>query len=577
MIRKILYYLDLNLNTLRKRKFVQIILLLTSIFALLILVILLYNEFVNENKLQKYKENLDNSSALIKQKEIIKDDYATIHKNLQDFLNSKDTIHLLDYYQSLENLNNHVNSFIGTVSKDESLAAYLNQEKINLIRINEEKQLLDSLISVQKNPKNKIDFPAVNFNSFDYKDILNSVQVESYMLVDSVERKGLFSRIGDAFSGKVDVQKEKLNVTITMKYGKNVTTGNIEEQLANAFKRTNSFYYNEFGQLRKKLNTTENFAENNYAILKHSEFIINSINKALNVFDKTNRQNFDNQFRTNSSIRRYTIFGLLLVLFVISGILIILSYLAFNYENRLIESKEKLRQNLNFKNRIVGMISHEIRSPLNILSMYLKSIFINTNDPSLKESVQSIQYTTNSMSLMVNQILEFSKNENKRLILNKERFNLKQNIDETLKNLNYLVESNQNQLIIQSNITNDCFVDSDKIKLQQLLYNLVGNANKFTSNGQIKVGLYIVNEFSKNINLLLTVEDTGIGISNEDLKYVFEDYYQGTISDKVNNLGIGLGLNLCKEIVELFEGDINITSKVNQGTKVECSLFFEVN
>lgn len=577
MIRKILYYLDLNLNILRKRKFVQIILLLTSIFALLILVILLYNEFVNENKLQKYKENLDNSSALIKQKEIIKDDYATIHKNLQDFLNSKDTIHLLDYYQSLENLNNHVNSFIGTVSKDESLAAYLNQEKINLIRINEEKQLLDSLISVQKNPKNKIDFPAVNFNSFDYKDILNSVQVESYMLVDSVERKGLFSRIGDAFSGKVDVQKEKLNVTITMKYGKNVTTGNIEEQLANAFKRTNSFYYNEFGQLRKKLNTTENFAENNYTILMHSEFIINSINKALTVFDKTNKQNFDNQFRTNNSIRRYTIFGLLFVLFIISGILIILTYLAFNYENRLIESKEKLRQSLNFKNRIVGMISHEIRSPLNILSMYLKSIFNNTNDPSLKESVQSIQYTTNSMSLMVNQILEFSKNENKKLILNKERFNLKQNIEETLKNLNCLVESNQNQLIIQSNITNDCFVDSDKIKLQQLLYNLVGNANKFTSNGQIKVGLYIVNEFSKNINLLLTVEDTGIGISNEDLKYVFEDYYQGTISDKVNNLGIGLGLNLCKEIVELFEGDINITSKVNQGTKVECSLFFEVN
>ena len=577
MIRKILYYLDLNLNTLRKRKFVQIILLLTSIFALLILVILLYNEFVNENKLQKYKENLDNSSALIKQKEIIKDDYATIHKNLQDFLNSKDTIHLLDYYQSLENLNNHVNSFIGTVSKDESLAAYLNQEKINLIRINEEKQLLDSLISVQKNPKNKIDFPAVNFNSFDYKDILNSVQVESYMLVDSVERKGLFSRIGDAFSGKVDVQKEKLNVTITMKYGKNVTTGNIEEQLANAFKRTNSFYYNEFGQLRKKLNTTENFAENNYTILMHSEFIINSINKALTVFDKTNKQNFDNQFRTNNSIRRYTIFGLLFVLFIISGILIILTYLAFNYENRLIESKEKLRQSLNFKNRIVGMISHEIRSPLNILSMYLKSIFNNTNDPSLKESVQSIQYTTNSMSLMINQILEFSKNENKKLILNKERFNLKQNIEETLKNLNCLVESNQNQLIIQSNITNDCFVDSDKIKLQQLLYNLVGNANKFTSNGQIKVGLYIVNEFSKNINLLLTVEDSGIGISNEDLKYVFEDYYQGTISDKVNNLGIGLGLNLCKEIVELFEGDINITSKVNQGTKVECSLFFEVN
>lgn len=78
------------------------------------------------------------------------------------------------------------------------------------------------------------------------------------------------------------------------------------------------------------------------------------------------------------------------MLFIISGILSLLTYLAFNYENRLIESKEKLRQNLNFKNRIVGMISYEIRSPLNILSIYLKSIFNDTNDASLKESVQSI-------------------------------------------------------------------------------------------------------------------------------------------------------------------------------------------
>lgn len=555
----------------------QIILLSTLIFLLLLLFVLIYNEFINENKLKSIKQDLDTSTHLLKQKEIIKDDYIKIHKNLQDFLISKDETDLENYYQSLEVLNNHINKFLGAISENKSLVPFLNQEKINLSRIRDEKRLLDSLISLQKNPENKIDFSSENFNSFDYKDILNSVQVESYMLIDSIERKGLFSRIGDAFSGKVDVQKEKLNVTITMKYGKNITTGNIEEQLANAFKRTNSFYYNEFGQLRKKLNTTENFAENNYAILMHSEFIINSINKALTIFDKTSRQNFDNQFKTNSSIRRYTIFGLLFILFIISGILILLTYLAFNYENRLLDSKEKLRQNLNFKNRIVGMISHEIRSPLNILSMYLKSIFNNTNDPSLKESVQSIQYTTNSMSLMVNQILEFSKNENKKLILNKEQFNLKQNIEETLKNLNYLVESNQNQLLIQSNITNDCFVNSDKIKLQQLLYNLVGNANKFTSNGKIKVGLYIVNEFSKKINLLLTVEDSGIGISQEDLNYVFEDYYQGTISDKVNNLGIGLGLNLCKEIVELFEGDINITSKINQGTKVECSLFFEAN
>lgn len=577
MIRKIIHYLDLNLHSLRKRRGVQICLLVTSIFVLLLLSILLYNEFINENKLIKYKENLENSTSLLKKKDIIKDDYSNIQNNLQNYLVSKDTTHLRNYLQSLEILNNHMNIFLGDISNNESLVFLLNKEVFNSTKIDEKKQLLDSLISNQINPKTKFDASPITYKSFDYKDVLNSVQVESYLLVDSVERKGLFSRIGDAFKGKIDVQKEKLNVTITMKYGKNITTGNIEEQLANAFKRTNNFYFNEFGQLRKKIINNENFSENNYAILMHSEFIINSINKALAILDSDNKKNYDIQFDTNRTIRRYTILSLIFVLIIIFGILTLLTYLAFNYENRLIESKAKLRQNLNFKNRIVGMISHEIRSPLNILSMYLKSIFKDTNDASLKESVQSIQFTTNSMLLMVNQILEFSKNENKKLTLNKEQFNLKQDINETLKNLNHLVESNQNQLLIESNINSDCFVNSDKIKLQQLLYNLVGNANKFTSNGQIKLGLYIANEFSNKINLLLSVEDSGIGISNEDLKYVFDDYYQGTISEKVNNLGIGLGLNLCKEIVELFEGDINITSQINEGTKVECSLFFEAS
>lgn len=98
--------------------------------------------------------------------------------------------------------------------------------------------------------------------------------------------------------------------------------------------------------------------------------------------------------------------------------------------------------------------------------------------------------------------------------------------------------------------------------------NILGNANKFTENGQIKLDL--ATEMAGNDKIVLTtvISDTGSGISETDLKKIFEPYYQGMVSDEIDNLGAGLGLNLCKEIVELFSGDISVASELRKGTLV---------
>ena len=104
---------------------------------------------------------------------------------------------------------------------------------------------------------------------------------------------------------------------------------------------------------------------------------------------------------------------------VISIILAFITRLTFAYETRLEAAQEKIKQNLSFKNKIVGMISHEIRSPLNIISVYSKGIRKMIKDEDLQDSLKTIEFTTNSLSLLANQILEFSKNENKKMQLNK--------------------------------------------------------------------------------------------------------------------------------------------------------------
>ena len=90
----------------------------------------------------------------------------------------------------------------------------------------------------------------IYLTKFEYKKILDSIKTDSYIKVDSISKKGLFSRLGDALAGKMDVQKEQLKITVTMKYNNKVVSGSIEDQFANMFNTTNKYYENQFKNLK---------------------------------------------------------------------------------------------------------------------------------------------------------------------------------------------------------------------------------------------------------------------------------------------------------------------------------------
>ena len=120
----------------------------------------------------------------------------------------------------------------------------------------------------------------------------------------------------------------------------------------------------------------------------------------------------------------------------------------------------------------------------------------------------------------------------------------------------------------------DLYVTSDVVKMYQVFYNLIGNANKFTEKGVIDVQAKVVDESSKISKLEVTISDTGKGISKQDINAIFNNFYQSVAEDKVHNLGAGLGLYLCKELIELFDGKITIESSINKGTRVNFYLNF---
>ena len=107
--------------------------------------------------------------------------------------------------------------------------------------------------------------------------------------------------------------------------------------------------------------------------------------------------------------------------------------------------------------------------------------------------------------------------------------------------------------------------------------NILGNANKFTEHGEISVITKSEVLDQQTVVLQTAIQDTGAGISSSDLENIFEPYYQGVLSEDVDNLGAGLGLSLCKEIVALFGGTISAESEPGKGTTVKFTIQLSIN
>ena len=157
-----------------------------------------------------------------------------------------------------------------------------------------------------------------------------------------------------------------------------------------------------------------------------------------------------------------------------------------------------------------------------------------------------------------------------------ESFKLGFNLGNAIKYI-LRAESKGNKLVVNGEIDDSIEINSDAVRISQLFYNIVGNAVKFTEKGIITIDVTTENKTNENIILIASVTDTGKGISAADLKNVFEDFYQSEASKSLSGMGVGLGLKLCKEIVELFKGSIDINSDLNKGTKVSFRIQLQLS
>jgi PAS domain S-box-containing protein len=238
------------------------------------------------------------------------------------------------------------------------------------------------------------------------------------------------------------------------------------------------------------------------------------------------------------------------------------------------QTEEKLRaiqiQNLQLeeaaklKSQFVAIMSHELRTPLhailgfaNLLQRQVQQ-WSSSNSPMMLEKI--IKNGKHLLTL-IEDMLDLSKLESNRLRLQLQKFNLTELVTSTTNELRPIAE-NKNLKINLDIELEDNIVVNDSIRVKQILVNLLDNAIKFTDNGSINISL---KELTEN-RLSLCIRDTGIGISEEDLKYIFQAFRQINQTTVRKYNGTGLGLAIIEHLVSLMQGNIYVTSRVGEGS-----------
>jgi signal transduction histidine kinase/DNA-binding NarL/FixJ family response regulator len=248
----------------------------------------------------------------------------------------------------------------------------------------------------------------------------------------------------------------------------------------------------------------------------------------------------------------------------ILGITILTFYLA-SLLNRLNHALDAANAAIAAKSQFLANMSHEIRTPMNgILGMLDISLNSALSEP-IRKQLLIAQSSANSLLHILNNILDLSKLEAGKVLLENKDFKMTELVEDTVALL--MPKAQQKGVTLIAKISNEVpdLVNSDPHRLRQVLLNLLSNAIKFTEEGEVEVAVTAVST-SKNIKIAYSVTDNGIGMSDDDKQHIFDIFTQADVSTTRKFGGTGLGLAISKMIIEQMKGNISVESVLGKGS-----------
>ena len=279
----------------------------------------------------------------------------------------------------------------------------------------------------------------------------------------------------------------------------------------------------------------------------------------------------------NTGITRISI--IMVGFFVLTVILLYLILTDITHSNQYRKALEKARDEAEYhgmaKQRFLSNMSHEIRTPLQSIIGYAEMIR-NQPQPE-KKDIDAIYHSSEHLLQIVNEILDYNRIISGKFSFANKPFNIRELLAEVISVMEPQAEHKQLHMRSEIDLHGIEYIVGDAFRLKQILYNLLSNAIKFTQTGEVVLSAFYKRQ-SDQLHFTFIVKDTGIGLSDEDVNRVFNEFEQIDSPDKevINKAGAGLGLSIIKALIENQDGRIYVKSKQGEGSAFTVYLTFAV-
>jgi PAS domain S-box-containing protein len=226
------------------------------------------------------------------------------------------------------------------------------------------------------------------------------------------------------------------------------------------------------------------------------------------------------------------------------------------------------------KQQFLSNMSHEIRTPMNAIIGFTKVVLKTELTTKQREYLTAIKTSGDALIVLINDILDLAKVDANKMIFEEIPFKMASSINAMLHLFESKIHEKNLKLIVEYDKKIPVVLVGDSVRLHQIILNLVSNAVKFTSTGKITVKVKMVTEDTEKVGIKFSISDTGIGVSKDKIKNIFDNFQQATSDTSRLYGGTGLGLSIVKQLVEKQGGKIEVDSELDVGSLFSFQLVF---
>lgn len=239
------------------------------------------------------------------------------------------------------------------------------------------------------------------------------------------------------------------------------------------------------------------------------------------------------------------------------------------------EGATKIAENaVKSKQRFLSNMSHEIRTPMHAIIGFTKVLLKTNITAKQKEYLNAIKISGDALVVLINDILDLAKVDSGKMVFEQTPFKMAASLSAMVHLFEAKIQEKNLQFVKKYDNKIPKVLVGDPVRLHQIILNLISNAVKFTTKGKITVSVRLLKENVKKATIEFAVTDTGIGIAEDKIKNIFENFQQATSSTSRLYGGTGLGLAIAKQLVEAQGGTIVVKSKLKEGSTFSCILPF---